>query len=69
MTAHWGVPDPAAFDGPEDAQRSVFFRTYLELHRRIELFTCLPIDALDRLALAARLEAIGKTAAPAGDDE
>ena len=69
MTAHWGVADPAAFEGPEHEQRRIFSRTYMELHRRIELFTCLPIESLDRLALTARLEEIGKPAAPAGDDE
>ena len=69
MTAHWGVPDPAAFEGPADAQRRVFGRTYMALHRRIELFLSLPIASLDRLALTARLEEIGKTATPAGEDE
>jgi len=59
MTAHWGVADPAAFEGPEDEQRRVFARTYMELHRRIELLTSLPIESLDRLVLAGRLEEIG----------
>lgn len=68
MTAHWGVADPAAFEGPEDEQRRAFARTYMELHRRIELFTSLPIESLDRIALEARLEEIGKTAVPAGGD-
>ena len=68
VTAHWGVADPAAFEGPVEEQRRVFLRAYMELHRRIELFTCLPIESLDRLALATRLEEIGKTAAPQGDD-
>ena len=68
VTAHWGVADPAAFEGPEDEQRKVFARTYMELHRRIELFTSLPIESLDHLALEARLEEIGKTVASAGDD-
>jgi arsenate reductase len=69
MTAHWGVADPAAFEGSEEEQRRVFSRTYMELHRRIELFTCLPIESLDRLALTARLEEIGKTADPTGDED
>jgi len=69
VSAHWGVADPAAFEGPEDEQRRVFSRTYMELHRRIELFTCLPLESLDPVALAARLEDIGQTAAPAGDDD
>ena len=68
VTAHWGLPDPAAFEWTEDEQRRVFGRTYQELYRRIDLFTSLPIESLDRLALTARLEEIGKTAAPAGEE-
>jgi arsenate reductase len=60
MTAHWGVEDPAAFEGPEDGQRSLFRRIYLELARRIELFTSLSLESLDRLSLKARLDEIGK---------
>lgn len=60
MTAHWGVEDPAAFAGPEADQRSLFQRVYLELARRIDLFTSLPINSLDRLSLRARLQEIGK---------
>lgn len=65
MTAHWGVEDPAAFEGPEDKQRWLFRRTYRELERRIELFTNLSIESLDRLSLQARLNEIGKTGTPA----
>lgn len=65
MTAHWGVEDPAAFEGPEDEQRRVFRRAHLELQRRIELFTNLSIESLDRLSLQARLDEIGKTETPA----
>lgn len=64
MSAHWGIADPAGFVGTEDARRRDFRRAYLELHRRIELFTCLPIESLDRMALRTRLEAIGKVEAP-----
>jgi arsenate reductase len=60
MTAHWGVEDPAAFEGPEDQQRQLFRRTYVELERRIELFTNLSIEPLDRLSLQSRLDEIGK---------
>jgi protein-tyrosine-phosphatase len=69
MTAHWGVADPAAVEGPEEEQRRAFERAYLELHRRIELFTCLPIESLDRLALSARLEEIGKSAESTGGED
>jgi arsenate reductase len=67
MTAHWGVADPAALEGSEEARRRMFRRIYLELERRIDLFTNLPIGSLDRLTLAARLAEIGKRGADAGE--
>ena len=60
MTAHWGIQDPAAFAGPEEEQLRLFRRVYVELERRIELFTSLPIESLDRMSLQARLDEIGK---------
>jgi arsenate reductase len=60
MTAHWGLPDPAAFEGPAEEKRRAFRRTYVVLERRIELFTSLGVDTLDRLSLQSRLDAIGK---------
>jgi arsenate reductase len=60
MTAHWGVEDPAAFAGPEEQQRRLFERVYIELERRVELFVSLPFESLDRLTLQARLREIGK---------
>jgi len=63
VSAHWGVADPVAAEGPEDLALLAFRRAYTELDRRIELFTCLPIASLDRLNLQTRLEAIGKPSA------
>lgn len=60
ITAHWGVEDPAAFKGPEDAQFALFRRVYLELERRIRLFLVLPLGSLDRLSLQHELDTIGK---------
>jgi arsenate reductase len=60
MTAHWGVEDPAAFIGPEDKQFRLFRNVYLQLERRIQLFTSLPLASLDKLALQRRLDEIGK---------
>lgn len=65
ITAHWGVEDPAAFEGSEDSKRRIFRRACLELERRIELFTNLPLESLDRLSLQARLGEIGKAEPPA----
>ncbi len=66
ITAHWGVEDPAAFEGALDEQRRLFERAYVELERRIDLFTSLPVESLDRLGLQARLAEIGAEGAAAG---
>ena len=59
MTAHWGMPDPAAVQGSE-AERSVAFAdTYRMLANRIGIFTSLPLNSLDTLSLQKRLDAIG----------
>ena len=60
MTAHWGVPDPAAVQGSEDQQRRAFRDALMVLSRRIELFTSLPLDKLDKLTLQKRLRDIGR---------
>jgi arsenate reductase (thioredoxin) len=61
MTAHWGVPDPAAVEGSEIARRQAFRDAFLALEFRIKLFASLGIPALDRLALKRELDRIGKT--------
>jgi protein-tyrosine-phosphatase len=68
MTANWGVEDPAAFIGPENKQRWLFRRIYLELERRIDLFTNLPVESLDRIGLQAHLDEIGKLQTPVGEE-
>jgi arsenate reductase (thioredoxin) len=60
MTAHWGVPDPAAVVGTEEHMRRAFRDTAVVLKRRIELLACLPMDKLGRLALGERLREIGR---------
>ena len=67
MTAHWGVDDPAAFQGPEDKRREAFRRAFLELDNRIKIFTALPLEKLDRLSLQKRLDQIGKTRQAEGE--
>jgi arsenate reductase len=59
MTAHWGLPDPAAVEGSEVEQRLAFADTYKMLSNRIRAFTSLPISALDELTLQHRLNEIG----------
>jgi len=59
-SAHWGIPDPAAVTGDDNAKRAAFRKTYDQLSRRIQLFMCLPIDNLDKLALKEKLAEIGR---------
>ena len=60
MTAHWGMPDPAAAQGSETERRLAFAETMRMLHNRIGIFVSLPIASLDKLSLQSRLHAIGK---------
>jgi arsenate reductase len=59
MSAHWGVADPAAFEGSPEATARVFWDTAVVLKRRIELMLALPMDALDSLSLQQRMRDIG----------
>jgi arsenate reductase len=60
MTAHWGIEDPAAVEGTDAEKAFAFRKAFKELETRIKLFTSLPIDSLDAMALQAKLRAIGK---------
>ena len=66
MTAHWGIADPAAVTGSEQAQRAAFRTTFSELDSRIRTFTSLPILSLDRIKLKEGLDAIGRGEASDG---
>jgi protein-tyrosine-phosphatase len=59
MTAHWGMPDPAAFVGSEAEKRALFADVYGRLYNRISIFVSLPLAALDRLSLQRRLDELG----------
>ena len=59
MTAHWGMRDPAAVEGTDDAKLNAFVDTLVTMRRRIELLLALPIESLDRLALQRQIRAIG----------
>ena len=61
MTAHWGIPDPAAATGTEAEVDLAFADAFRMLNNRISIFVSLPIRSLDRLSLQERLDAIGKT--------
>jgi protein-tyrosine-phosphatase len=60
MTAHWGIPDPAAVIGTDDEKRRAFRNAFRSLDARIKIFTSLRLDMLDRLALQRELDAIGR---------
>lgn len=60
MTAHWGVPDPAAVHGTEAEQRRAFRGAYVVLENRIKLFIALPIEKLDRMAIKRNVDDIGR---------
>ena len=61
MSAHWGLPDPATFEGSDAETAIAFADTYRMLNNRISLFVNLPMASLDRLSLQKRLDQIGKT--------
>jgi protein-tyrosine-phosphatase len=60
MTAHWGVPDPAAVEGSELQKRQAFREAFRQLENRIKIFTALPLATLDRMSLKRKLDDIGK---------
>jgi arsenate reductase len=60
MTAHWGVPDPAAFEGTDEEKSRVFMATAVTLRRRIELMLSLPIRSLDSISLQRQVDDIGR---------
>lgn len=60
MTAHWGVPDPAAAEGSDAERHLAFADAYRMLSNRISIFTNLPMQSLDRLTLQKRLDEIGR---------
>lgn len=61
MTAHWGIPDPAAVKGTEENVRKAFRDAFFLLDRKISLFLSLPMPSMDQVALKKRLEEIGRS--------
>jgi len=64
MTAHWGVPDPAAVRGSDTDKWLAFRDAFRMLDNRIKIFTSLPLESFDRMRLKERLDAIGRARAP-----
>ena len=61
MTAHWGIPDPAAATGTEAEIRVAFSDAYRMMERRISIFINLPVSSIDKLSLNKQLDEIGKS--------
>jgi len=61
ITAHWGVPDPAAVQGSDEEKRKAFLAAFTQLSSRIRLFLNLPFDKLERHTLKAKLRDIGRS--------
>jgi arsenate reductase len=61
MTAHWGIPDPAAATGTEPEVRLAFAEAFRQLSNRIDIFVALPMRAPDMISLQQQLDAVGKT--------
>ena len=62
MTAHWGIPDPAAVEGSDEAKRHAMVEAMNQLQRRVCMFVSLPFEKLDRMKLQQAVREIGKTA-------
>jgi arsenate reductase (thioredoxin) len=61
VTAHWGVPDPAAVEGSDEQKRRAFFDAFATLSARIRAFMALPVETLDARALKKALDRIGSS--------
>ncbi|MFN3891708.1 MAG: arsenate reductase ArsC [Beijerinckiaceae bacterium] len=66
MSAHWGIPDPAAVEGTDIEKQAAFTEAFRSLRNRIGAFVNLPIRSIDRLSLGAKLRDIGRMDAGAG---
>lgn len=60
MTAHWGLPDPAAVEGSDAQKALAFAETFRAMQNRIKAFSALPLGTIDALALRNRLKEIGQ---------
>ena len=69
MTAHWGIHDPAAVEGPPEERERAFQKAFRELDARIKIFASLRLESLDQLSLQRQLDAIGRLRQEARLDE
>lgn len=62
VTAHWGIPDPAAVEGSKGERQAALRQAYSALEARINRFLALPLESIDQATLKVRLKEIGETA-------
>lgn len=60
LSAHWGIPDPAAVEGTDSEVSLAFSEAYRMLNTRISIFTALPLASIDRMSLQPKLDEIGR---------
>ncbi|VVD88629.1 Protein ArsC [Pandoraea cepalis] len=65
--AHWGVADPSTIQGTDDEKRRAFLQAYVQMRKRIELFTSLPLEKLDCLAVQHEMQKIGTSLREKGE--
>ena len=68
VTAHWGIPDPAAADGSDTDRMLAFREAFRMLERRLKLFLALPLASLDRMAIQRQVDAIGRLRPDTAED-
>lgn len=68
MTAHWGVPDPAAVEGDDKIRMQAFRKALSQLENRIKIFVNLPFESLDRLRIQSEIDKIGRAGGPRGSN-
>ena len=59
VTAHWGLPDPAAVEGSDEEKAKAFLDAFVTIKRRVELLLALPLQSLDRMAIQKQVGDIG----------
>lgn len=67
--AHWGVADPSKAEGSDDDKRKAFLQAFVQMKKRIELFTNLPLEKLDRLAIQQQMQSIGTSLRDKGEQQ
>jgi len=67
IVAHWGMPDPAAVEGSEEAKQAAFVDALTLISRRVDLLLALPVEKVERLVLEARVKAIGEVGLTAAE--